>query len=297
MARQVAKKKQRSVSRAGRPGAKRAASAAREGIFADVMNTCEMAAHRRAGRIVLLPLGCFEMHGVQAAMSTDTFIAEATCRILAPEWDAIIYPPVHYCYPGASTPWPGTVSVRPRETIDYLVGVIRAINANGFHKVILVNLHYPNLAIIEVALREIFEATGEIAILYTPGYERLCAAVEKELGAPHGEAALLLASMYLCGRHGEFDPAATPAETLEGPRYPFPCGGKLRRCGVTFPYHFVKPNNHVGRYPGLTLEDAPRIAEMYRRIVLESASDVPALYDELLKETARARKSAPWSQL
>ena len=74
-------------------------------VFADVMSSVEMAEHRKRDGIVLLPLGCFEMHCVHMGMSCDTFLVEAACRVLADEWDAVIMPPIHYTYPGASTPW------------------------------------------------------------------------------------------------------------------------------------------------------------------------------------------------
>ena len=265
-------------------------------VFADVMNTVEIEAHRRKGGIVLLPLGCFEMHSVHMGMSTDTFLVEAACRVLADQWEAIIYPPIHYCYPGASTPWAGTVSISPRDTLDYCISVVQAILDNGFEKVVLVSLHGPNDPMIQMALRSIFEETGDIPILYAPDYNEFCRRVEVEYGQPHGEAAMLLASMYMCGRHGEFDPSATAKEKLEGPKYPFPSAWDLRKHGATMPYYFVKPNNHVGRYPGLTLDDAPRLAELYTEVILESARGLPEAYDKFQKEMWKAMEKEPWNK-
>ena len=265
-------------------------------LFADVTNTVELGAHRRADGIVLLPLGCFEMHSVHMGMSTDTFLAEAACRVLADEWGAVIYPPIHYCYPGASTPWAGTVSILPRDTLNYVVSVVQAILDNGFQKVVLVSLHSPNNPLIHLALRTIFEETGEIPILYAPDYDEICRRIETEYGQPHGEAAMLLASMYMCGRHGEFDPSATKAQKLEGPSYPFPSASALRRHGVAIPYYFVKPNNHVGRYPGPTLDDAPRLAESYTEVILETARGLPEAYDRYQKDMWKAMKDAPWDR-
>ncbi|MFW6155042.1 MAG: creatininase family protein [Planctomycetota bacterium] len=285
-------------------GKKKVASSRRQtipakptGIFADVMTSVDLAAHRKRDGIVLLPLGCFEMHCVHMGMSCDTFLVDAACRVLAGAWDAVIYPPIHYTYPGASTPWPGTVSITPRETLDYVVAVVRAIHDNGFDKVVLVSLHGPSNAMISLALREVFEVDGDMPILFSPDYGEFCRRVEAEFGAPHGEAAALLASMYMVGRHGEFDPSAKTSEKLEGPAYPFAEAGDLRRCGVTFPYYFVKPNNHVGRYPGLTVDDAPRLAEIYTEVILEKAKGVPALYDRFIKKMNDAIDKEPWEAL
>jgi len=263
-------------------------------IFADVMNTRELAAHRRRGGIVMLPLGCFEMHGVQASMSCDTFLVEAACRVAAPLWKAVMYPPIHYTYPGASGPWPGTVRILPRDTLNYVIAVMKAILENGFKRLVLVSLHGPNAPMITLALRTVFEEMGEIPVCWAPNYDDFCERVRKRYGENHSEAALLLASMYICGRHGEFDPAAPRGVRLEGPKFPFPSFSKLRRHRVDIPYYFTEPNHHVGLYPGLTLDDGPRLAQMWRDVVLESARGLPEDYAKYQKDMWRAMKRAPW---
>jgi hypothetical protein len=266
-------------------------------IFADVLSATEMAAHRRKDGIVLLPLGCFEMHGPHASMACDSFLAEASCRILAEEWDAIIMPTIHYTYPGASTPWPGTVSISFRETLDYVVAVMKAILRNGFRRLVVISLHGPSNSMVDLALRTVFEETGEIPILFAVPYGEISQEILKQYGANHDEGAQLLASLYICGRHGEFDPRATEAEKLEGPGWPFPSVSRLRRHGVNFPYYFVKPNNHVGRYPGLTLADAPKLAELYRRMILEKARGLPEDYAAYQRDMRKAFKDAPWKDM
>ncbi len=264
-------------------------------VFADIMTTSQMAEHQRRGSIVLLPLGCFEMHGVQASMSTDTWLAEAACRVLAEAWeDVLIYPPVHYCYPGASGPWAGSVSVSPLETIQYVIGVVRAIIKNGFKRVVLVSLHGPNGFLLQVALRTLFEETGDLPVHFSPDYGEFCRRVESVFGQPHAEAAMLLASLYMVGRHGEFDPSVGGTEVVPGPAYPFESAGRLRQCGVSFPYYFVEPNNHVGYYPGLKLDDAPKLAEIYREVILEKGRDLPVAYAQFQAEMQEAMASAPW---
>jgi len=108
---------------------------------------------------------------------------------------------------------------------------------------------------------------------------------------------MLLASMYICGRHGEFDPTATKAQTLEGPAYPFPGAFKLRKHRVDLPYYFIRPNNHVGRYPGMTLADGPRLAALYRDVVMSSAPGLPEAYAAYQREMWRAMKTAPWKDV
>jgi hypothetical protein len=263
-------------------------------VFADTMTSGEMAAHRRRNGIVLLPLGCFEMHGVHVGMSCDSFIAEAICRYVAEDWDAVILPTIHYTFPGGTGPWPGSVAVRPEETYAYVLAVVKAILRNGFKRVVLVNLHGPSGFVLQMVLRQLFEETSELPILFAPRYGEFCRRVEEEFGHPHGEAACYLASLYTCGRHGEFDPSAAEDELQEGPGHPFESYGALRRHSAAAAFYFTEPRNHVGRYPGLKLEDAPRLAEMWREVTMESAKGLPEDYERFQQDMLEAVKGSPW---
>ena len=264
-------------------------------IFADTMNTVEMAEHRRKNGIVLLPLGCFEMHGLHAGMACDCFLAEAVCRVLAEEWDAVILPGIPYTYPGATARFPGTVCVLPRETMDYVIAVTKGILRNGFKRVVLVNLHGPSSMVVNLALRTIFEETGETPISFEADYNGMCQLVEKEWGHPHAEAALYLAALYICGRHGEFDPALKPGEVV-GRTFPYESFKNLVKHGVAMPYYHTRPEDHVGTNPGLTLDDAPRVAEIYRDVVRKSAKGLPEDYEAFQEYTRKLIKDAPWDR-
>ncbi len=266
-------------------------------IFADTMTSGEMAEHRDRDGILLLPLGCFEMHGVQVGMSCDSFIAEAACRVVAPEWDAVILPTIHYTFPGATGPWPGSVAVTPLETFDYAMAVTKAVFRNGFKRLVLVSLHGPSGFTLQMALRSVFEETGEIPLTFAPKYGEFCRRIEEEFGQPHGEAAAYLASLYICGRHGEFDPSQWDGETLPGPGWPFESFGRLRRHAATAPLHFTEQNHHVGLYPGMKLEDAARMAEIWTEVVLESAKGLPESYAEFQSDMKQAMDEAPWQDM
>lgn len=275
---------------------KKTAAPGRKKVMADTMTCGEMAAHRRRNGIVLLPVGCFEMHGVQVGMGCDTFEAEAACRILAEELDAIVMPAISYTFAGATGPWPGTVNILPQQAVDYVTAVVKSILKNGFKRVVLVSIHGPSSWFLQAAVRTIFEETGEIPIVLHPRLEDFWRWVEETYGRPHSSAASYLAALHICDRHGEFDPAATEAETLEG-TYPFESQRALARHGVAMPYRYVRPQDHVGRYPGLAMEDAPRLAEEFRRSVAKAAQGLPEDYAQFQKDMRQAMKKAPWADL
>lgn len=266
-------------------------------VRADTMTSAEMAAHRRKNGILLLPVGCFEMHDLHVGMSCDTFWVEAACRVLAEEWDAVVLPPIHYTYPGATSRWPGSIAIRPREAMDYIAAVVKAVLRNGFKRLVLVNVHGPSQEIIEAALRQIFEETGETPIYFAPDDSGFRGQVEEEFGHPHGEAAYYLAALHICGRHGEFDPAVSEEEMHPRDVPAFESMGKLWRRGARGPYVFVTPWSHVGKYAGLTLEDAPRVAEMFREHLLKHARGLPEDYERFQCDMRRALQEAPWDEI
>jgi creatinine amidohydrolase/Fe(II)-dependent formamide hydrolase-like protein len=266
-------------------------------MLADTMTSRQMAEHRRRDGILLLPVGCFEMHDMHVGLSCDTFSVEAVCRILAEEWDAVVLPPIHYTYPGATSRWPGSVAVRPREAMDYIAAVVKAILRNGFRKVVVVNVHGPSQEIIEAALRQVFEETGEAPIHFDMDYGAYMRRIEEEFGNPHGEAAFYLAALYICGRHGEFDPAVSEEEAHPRDVPAFESLGRLWRRGAAGPYVFVTPWSHVGQYAGLTLDDAPRAAEILRECLMEQARGLPGEYEQFQRDMRRALADAPWDRV
>jgi hypothetical protein len=266
-------------------------------LTADTMTSPELAAHRRGGGILLLPVGCFEMHDRHVGLSCDTFLAEAACRVLAEEWDAVILPPIVFTYPGATTKWPGSCAIRPRETLDYIVAVVKGILRNGSQRLVLVGWHGPNGPIVQVALRQVFEETGELPILFMPNEGPFYRRIEEEFGRPHGEAAWYLASLEICGRADEFDPAVSKADEHPRDVPTFESFGKLARHGVSAPYVFVTPWSHVGWCSGLTQADAPRLAEIYREWILDNARGLPEDYEEFRKDMAAWMERAPWDEM
>jgi len=265
-------------------------------IMADTMTTVELAAHRRRNGIVLLPVGCHEMHGTQIPVGCDTFEADAACRVLAPEWDAVVLPPIAFTFGGATGPWPGTVSLHPRETMDYVSAVVRAILRNGFKRVVLVSIHGPSSAYLAMVLRGVFEETGELPIQFYPRWEEFGRLVKEEFGDPHVCTSSVLAALYIMGRHGEFDPTSTGDETVERTR-PLDSLTALGKHGVHAPYRYLRPEDHVGRRPGLTMDDAPRLAELFRQAILTNAAGLPEHYERYQRDMWQAIEEAPWDKI
>jgi creatinine amidohydrolase/Fe(II)-dependent formamide hydrolase-like protein len=264
---------------------------------ADIKNSTQLAAHRRKNGILILPVGCFEMHGPHACMSCDTFISEAASCVLAEAWDALVLPPIHYTFPGAPGPWPGTTDIAPEATLAYFKAVVEAVFKNGFQKLVVVNIHFPNIVNIEMMLRSVFQKTGHLPLFYNINYGALNQRMNAEWHEDYGEAMIMLGAMYLLGRHGDWVPENQPQERLKGPTWPTPNTWELKKRGTGFGYYFIQAQNHVGQYPGMKLEHAPRAAEIFREVLLSNTRDLPANYSAFIADMRKAMVEKPWDKL
>jgi len=259
---------------------------------ADTMSTVELAAHRDANGIVLLPVGCTEMHGLHLGVGCDTFEAEAASLVLAEAWGAVVLPTVAYSYAGATTPWAGTISILPVEAINNLVAVIEGILRNGFKRIVLVSIHGPNNYLVPLALRTVFERTGEIPVFIEPDYDSFYKRVgERWPGCEPGVPAYL-AVVEICGRHGEYDPAPQPGDVSR--TYPMESLRRLVKHKVLTPYLFTRPEDHVGSGPGLTMADGPEVAKVFREVLMEQAKGFPEDYAAFQADMKALMNRAPW---
>ncbi|NLF32937.1 MAG: creatininase family protein [Planctomycetes bacterium] len=262
--------------------------------FADVrmelMSSRDIQQYQRRSDLVVLPVGCFEMHGPLVPLGCDSFIDWAMGLLLARQWECPCLPPIYYTFPGASGPWPGTVDIPNRATIDYVQAVVGALLKNGFKRVVVVGSHGPLAAMMQCVIRDVFQATGQ-AVLHVQPYGKL---LEKmaAAGVPYGEPGVVLGSMKLLGLSGLFDPAASVDRPVE---YPLPSIGPLRKCQAQMPWIFAKDYQHTGMNKELTAAHADRIAEAMAEAAAEM-KDLPEHFTRYQREMADLYRDRPWAR-
>ena len=262
--------------------------------FADVrmelMSSRQVQQYQRRKDLVILPVGCFEMHGPLVPLGCDTFLDWAMGLLLARQWKCLCLPPIYYTFPGASGPWPGTVDVSNRVTIDYIQAVVLSLLKNGFRRVVIVGSHGPLGAMAQCVIRDIFQSTGQ-AVLHVQPYSIILRKME-EAGVPFGEPGVVLGAMKLLGLDGAFDPASDVDRPLE---FPLPSIGDLRKCQAQMPWIFSKDYQHTGINSKLKAEHAGQIAAAMGQAA-EAMKDLPRHFAKYQKEMAQLYKSKPWSQ-
>jgi creatinine amidohydrolase len=131
---------------------------------------CDKAAEEIArARIAIVPIGALEPHGRHAPLGADTFIANEIAERLAAAVDAVVFPPMPL---GAMNVvydfryMPGTISLDPKLLIALYTNIGTELARSGVLRIIFVNAHGPNSAMLNVAAYQIRDqAAVEVGIL------------------------------------------------------------------------------------------------------------------------------------
>jgi mycofactocin system creatininase family protein len=116
-----------------------------------------------AGRpLVLVPLGSTEQHGPHLPLNTDTVIAEAVARAVAPRVGALLAPSIAYGASGEHQSFPGTCSIGHEALHLLLVELVRSL-AFWAGRVVIVNAHGGNLQSLTAAVRQLIAEGHDVA--------------------------------------------------------------------------------------------------------------------------------------
>lgn len=122
--------------------------------------------------IMIQPLGAVEQHGPHLPMSTDLIIAQAAARAAvdtaSPELDLWLLPPLAYTKSNEHAWSPGTIWLSATTMLSVLNDVGRCVAGTSARKVVFLNGHGGNSALVVVANREVRLAHGLMTFLVHP---------------------------------------------------------------------------------------------------------------------------------
>ncbi len=98
--------------------------------------------------VCCLPLGVLERHGPHLPLGTDYLNVHKICCRAAEKEEAVVFPPFYYGQIYEARCFPGAVTLRPELLLELLRAVLDEIGRNGFKKIILVNGHGGNTALL-----------------------------------------------------------------------------------------------------------------------------------------------------
>ena len=106
------------------------------------------------GLVAVLPIGSIEVHGPHMPTGTDSITAHEIARIAAEKEEAVVLPPLYYAYVPESRHFSGTVSLSAKTLLTLLEEVCDEAARNGFKKILIVNGHGGNNALLRIFMRD-----------------------------------------------------------------------------------------------------------------------------------------------
>jgi creatinine amidohydrolase len=142
--------------------------------------------------LCLLPMGCIERHGPHLAVGCDQLTVDAVARLAAEVEPAIVFPSYFFGKIWTARHYAGTFALGRNLLLDLLEATLDEIARNGLKKVLIVNGHGGNTAMLHFFLRSLLAEPRDYVAYATNSYEMDEATRQEWAGmveAPGGEHA------------------------------------------------------------------------------------------------------------
>jgi len=109
------------------------------------------------GKVILLPVGSTEQHGPHLPMKVDWLCCSEVVRMAAERvrGNALVMPTIYYGFQEHTMDFPGTISIRDENFVNYVYDVCRSVVHHGFQKIIIVNGHGSNIPFLDAVVRRV----------------------------------------------------------------------------------------------------------------------------------------------
>lgn len=153
-------------------------------------------------RVAFLPIGSLEAHGGSLPLGTDSIIIQAFTLAFAQKTGGVALPVLAYGFCPNTACFDGTVSPSPATLMEYLKATCLSLCKNVSEKLIILNIHKGNDALIRLVVDDTFQSHG-LCIYYVNPYTFLGSDADDEVfrgkDNSYKEASLLLASLDFLG--------------------------------------------------------------------------------------------------
>lgn len=118
-------------------------------------------------KLILIPMGAIEQHGLHLPLDTDVVIAREVCMRAAKlaRGKALVMPPIMFGFEAHHMDFPGTINISWDNLVRFGLDITSSLAHHGFKRMLLVNGHGSNTPLVEMIAR--------MTVIQNPGV--LCA--------------------------------------------------------------------------------------------------------------------------
>jgi creatinine amidohydrolase len=135
------------------------------GNWAD-LTAAEFAALDLGRAVAVLPMGAIEQHGPHLAMSVDRELVQAVLGralpLVSPDLTVLVLPMQAIGKSNEHQAWPGTLSLSAETLLSVLNDIAASVTRAGVPRLLILNGHGGNRAVLEIACRDLRAAHGLI---------------------------------------------------------------------------------------------------------------------------------------
>jgi creatinine amidohydrolase len=138
---------------------------------------------KKANGVCVIPIGCIESHGIHCPLGCDNLTAQEYAARAAEKAEVVVFPTMWFGEKSGADEFPGTV-IFPESLIDAILRqCCREIGRNGFKKIIILNGHGGNAALLQNFARSILQEKCDymvyVANIDLPFPRKILAEIEK----------------------------------------------------------------------------------------------------------------------
>ena len=113
---------------------------------------------------VIIPIGSLEQHGPHLPLRTDSILAEYVAKSVADRLPSVLFPPLTIGFSLEHTQFPGTVSFAQQTFARMIREISDCLWKSGFRRLIVINGHGGNRAILECSITAVKQTHPELKI-------------------------------------------------------------------------------------------------------------------------------------
>ena len=136
-------------------------------LWEDIISKDFPAAVAESNAVCVVPVGCLEKHGPHSPLGTDTIIARNTCIDAAKLEPVVVFPTMFFGEKSGSGEFPGTVIFGIETRWRIYQETCNEIYRNGFKKILFVNGHGGNTAMLSLFARGMLQKNPNVMIFNT----------------------------------------------------------------------------------------------------------------------------------